>query len=265
MVTLLITIYRRCRNYRLLRLILLTIVPDVDVAVTNATVVGFPVGVIDWFVRARITEAPKVSRRPCLCTAGLAEENPYSVAHPTDLLVQIPGPQGTTGAKADQKGGQSHDFRYNHTHHQKDRVANGENTIQHPKDAIQQTGAHIGWSQGLGDAIEQLGGKMTQTQSHHFTGENSHQCRNAYQDGKSQAHGRAGLATMRILPFVPPIGVHGWAICLRIDRCSIIFPPRAVGRLLDVVLVAVSREWDRGSRRNLVVLGVFVNGPPRIS
>jgi len=132
----------------------------------------------------------------CRC---VAKDDSNPVAEPSDLLVQVPRPHATAGQKSNDEGHEPHEFRNDHAPHEHHRVAQGQDAVPHPKDAVQQAGATIGRGKDLGGVVEQRAGEMADQQGHQFAREGHHQRGNGHQQTKDNAEGIARLAEMRTL------------------------------------------------------------------
>lgn len=91
----------------------------------------------------------------------LAEDDPDSVADPTDLLVQKLGPQAASGEKSNKDGHESNHFRSENVHNEDHGVTEGQNAVYRHEDQIEKAGAAIRWREDFGGFVAKDAGEIT--------------------------------------------------------------------------------------------------------
>jgi len=121
----------------------------------------------------------------------LAEDDPNPVADPTDLLVQVLGPQGSTGKEPDQEGNDADRFRSEDAHHQDHRVAEGQDAVDRDENEVEDAGAAIRRGKELRDAVTRRAGQITREQGDHLASERKHHRRNGHHETEDYGEGVA--------------------------------------------------------------------------
>mmetsp|Transcript_9781 Transcript_9781/g.23898 ORF Transcript_9781/g.23898 Transcript_9781/m.23898 type:complete len:147 (+) Transcript_9781:2002-2442(+) len=121
----------------------------------------------------------------------LAEDDTNPVADPTDLLVQVLGPQGSTGKEPDQEGNDADRFRSEDAHQQDHRVAKGQNAVDRDENEVEDAGAAIRRGEELRDAVKRRAGQIAREQGDYLASEREHHRRNGHNETEEDGEGVA--------------------------------------------------------------------------
>lgn len=201
-----------------------------------------------------------------------AEDDPESVADPTDCLVKVLGPKASTRNESNKEGREADQFCSEYAHDENHGVSKWQDDVDRPENEEEDAGAAIWRWKDLWNAVTNCAGKIAREQRDNLAVERKHHCRNGDYKAEENGNGIARQATIRILRFV--ISFPG-RFCFVVQQITVWFVSRVVGAWISWFFVfCLQRSLPVGvitfyryssSQWNICVLGFFVNCPPWIS